>query len=267
MGADETTHRNQLSYQEVLTALPAYAQGTLDPQQHAAVDTYLNCQVDLFRQLDRVEAGQLPAAAKAITVPMRQSHPAHKQSSSTVAFAQVMEGYLSTHQLPDNPLLMRKAPQRITDQRTGQRFIVPGVTLPDRAETGNIHKVNIQLSGRIHCCGDIGASCRRRHDLDRLVSTAPATTVSGGRKCLSRQGPTVTANQPRLIDTFGLTPPTTAWLTSESQPHTPLGTLFIDDQQGHLKRSSNSPPYSPTRSINSGSSIRVPTGIGLPRLW
>ena len=80
----------------MLAALPAYAQGTLDPQQQAAVDAYLNRQVDLFRQLDTVEAGQLPAAAKSNTFPRRQSRQAHQQSASTVAFAQVMEGYLST---------------------------------------------------------------------------------------------------------------------------------------------------------------------------
>ena len=96
MGAQETTHRNQLSYQDVLAALPAYAQGILDPQQQAAVDAYLNRQVDLFRQLDTVEAGQLPAAAKSNTSSRRQSRQAHQQSSSTGAFAQVMEGYLST---------------------------------------------------------------------------------------------------------------------------------------------------------------------------
>ncbi|MCB0064332.1 MAG: anti-sigma factor, partial [Caldilineaceae bacterium] len=52
------------------------------------------------------------------------------------SFAQVMEGYASTQQLSDNPLLMRKAPQAYVDQQTGQRFVVPrrGTLGPPTAE-------------------------------------------------------------------------------------------------------------------------------------
>lgn len=235
MDAQETTHRNQLSYQEVLAALPAYAQGTLDPQQHAAVDAYLNRQVDLFRQLDTVEATRLPAA-KSTIFPMRQSRQAHKQLSSTVALAQVMEGYLSTQQLPDNPLLMRKAPQRITDQRTGQRFIVPRRNAAQSSRNGKYpygeqptRWANPLLWGILALAAVAAMTLIGLYQLrlQQLLAAAESALVA-------RQGPTIIANQPRLIDTFGLTPPTTAWLTSESQPRTPLGTLFIDDQQGVL---------------------------------
>ena len=217
MGAQETTHRNQLSYQDVLAALPAYAQGILDPQQHAAVDAYLNRQVDLFRQLDTAEAGQLPAA-KSIPFTMGQNSQAPKQSASTGAFAQVMEGYLSTQHLPDNPLLMRKAPQRITDQRTGQRFIVPRRNTTQSIRNGKYPHgdqptqwTNPLLWGILALAAVAAMTLIGLYQLRLQQQLAAAESALA-----ARQTPIITANQGHLIDSFGLTPPTTAWLTNES---------------------------------------------------
>jgi len=112
-----------LTYHEVLAALPAYATGILQVERQAAVDAYLQRQIALFQRLDELES----AAGREETIdpdknpPDQNDQPIHKAD----AFAQLMEGENQEQQLHNNPLLMRNAPQTYTDQRTGQRFVVP----------------------------------------------------------------------------------------------------------------------------------------------
>ncbi|MEZ4622135.1 MAG: anti-sigma factor [Caldilineaceae bacterium] len=101
-----------MEYHEVMAALPAYAAGILDGDMQAAVDSYLQRQITLFRRLDELEA----AAGKSND---------DRAAGAATAFSQVMEGQAPAQQIPGNPLLMRNAPQAYVDPKSGQRFVVP----------------------------------------------------------------------------------------------------------------------------------------------
>lgn len=107
----------ELTYHEVLTALPAYVTGILRSERQAAIDDYLQRQIALFRHLDELEA--------AAALDEQAEKTDGRAQQPTDAFAQMMEGESGTQQLANNPLLMRNAPQTYTDRRTGQRFVVP----------------------------------------------------------------------------------------------------------------------------------------------
>lgn len=241
MVANKAEQRKQMSYQEVWAALPAYAQGTLDPQQQAAVDAYLNRQVDLFRQLDMVEAEQAYAAINSAPLSAPQTAPQssseQRQLQDAVAFAQVMEGYTPPQALPGNPLLMRKAPQRITDHRTGQRFIVPRQSSAQsqmnlsRYPQGEqpIVWANHLLWGVLALAAVVAMILIGSYQLHLQQQLTAAENALA-----ARQRATLVTSQPRVVDLFDATPPITVWLMSDSQPISPLGTLFIDGQQGLL---------------------------------
>ncbi len=141
----------ELGYHEALALLPAYAAGQLDAPAKAAVDAYLQRQIALFQQLDQLETteGQNRDAreitegqnrdAREITEGQNRdaretSEPTPRHVHRTAAqaapadeapFTRVMEGQVTTDQLPGNPLLMRTAPQAYVDQQSGQRYVVP----------------------------------------------------------------------------------------------------------------------------------------------
>ncbi|MCB0123605.1 MAG: anti-sigma factor [Caldilineaceae bacterium] len=118
----------ELTYQEVMALLPGYAAGLLNNERQAAVDQHLQRQIALFQHLDELEraAGVAPpapndrAADGAPSAVNDRAQPRHGTS-----YAQVMEGERPSHELSNNPFMMRNAPQSYTDRRTGQRFVVP----------------------------------------------------------------------------------------------------------------------------------------------
>lgn len=234
MVANETGQRHQMSYQEVVAALPAYAQGTLDPQTQAVVDRYLKHHVDLFCQLDQLEAASPRTKTRISNFSAEQARGAQSYVEDPVAFAQVMEGYASTQQLPDNPLLMRKAPQRITDPRTGQRFIVPRRQRAQNTAAGKYPQGeqpqgwgNNLLWGLLAFAAVAALALVGSYQL-RLQQQLAAAKVA-----LSMQSP---PGAPALqqLNYLSITPPTTVWLTTASQNNGPLGTLFLEGQAGML---------------------------------
>ena len=121
----------ELSYHEVMAALPAYATNILNVEKRTAVEAYLQRQIALFQRLDELEeaAGVVEAA------PAGSQTQGRRSLADEEPFAQVMEGRTGNQQMPDNPLLMRKSPRTYTDRRTGQRFVIPrrGTLQPESA--------------------------------------------------------------------------------------------------------------------------------------
>lgn len=115
----------ELGYHEALALLPAYAAGQLGNAGQAAVDDYLQRQIALFRRLDELE--EAAGGTKTTTAATASTATQHMEFAQSVPddnrFARVMEGQSAPE--PDNPLLMRTAPQAYVDEETGQRYIVP----------------------------------------------------------------------------------------------------------------------------------------------
>ncbi len=236
MVANETNQRHQMSYQEVVAALPAYAQGALDPQTQAVVDSYLNHHVDLFCQLDQLEAGGPRTNTRVSNFSAQQLRSTQRQPQNSVAFAQVMEGYASTQQLPDNPLLMRNAPQRITDHRTGQRFIVPRRQRAPNTAAGKYPQgEQTQGWGTNLLWGLLALAAVAALTLVGIYQLRLQRQLAATKLALTTQQQPPPSTPPRQpLNLLGITPPTTAWLTIDSQNNAPLGTLFIDGQTGML---------------------------------
>jgi len=216
MVAHEGNDCQEFSYQEVIAALPAYAQGQLATKERAAVDAYLNRQVDLFRRLDSVETAQ--SAGHKAPKPhqgSKQTRMRFREFESTTAFAQVMEGYASPQALPDNPLLMRKAPQRITDQRTGQRFIIP-------------RRNRALAQGHGYPQPERATPWSTRLSWGLLALAAVVAMILIGLHQLRLQQQLADYQRRAALATF---PTTTGWLTTAAHKTAPLGALFITERQ------------------------------------
>lgn len=231
MVAYEGNDSHELSYQDVLAVLPAYAQGQLGAKQRAAVDAYLNRHVDLFQRLDVVETAQHATIPPAKALHRKHARANFREFESTVAFAQVMEGHASTQALPDNPLLMRKAPQRITDQRTGQRFIVPrrareqGGSYPQSARPTKWS--NGLVWGTLALAAVVAMILIGLHQvrLQQQLATAEQQLAAYQQAAVS---PTLAPS------TSALTAATTVWLTTAGPSASPLGAFFITKTQATL---------------------------------
>jgi len=116
----------EMDYQEVLAALPAYATKILNEEKRAAVDAYLQRQIALFQRLDALEeATEQPASPAALPAATSESQQPAQEADGDEPFTRVMEGHAERQQLQENPLLMRKSPRSYRDSRTGQRFVIP----------------------------------------------------------------------------------------------------------------------------------------------
>lgn len=134
---------------------------------------------------------------------------------------------------------MRNAPQRITDQRTGRRVIVPRRSHQRQKSTTGKYPQDEQQLGWANpllwgLCRPLAAVAAiiliGLHQLRLQQHLSEAESALAAHK-----PPPITApDQTHLIARLGTTPPLTAWLTSASQPMAPIGTLLIDGQQGLL---------------------------------
>lgn len=224
MVAYEGNDGHELSYQDVLAVLPAYAQGQLGAKQRAAVDAYLNRHVDLFQRLDVVETAQHATIPPAKASHRKPPRPNFREFESTVAFAQVMEGHASTQALPDNPLLMRKAPQRITDQRTGQRFIVPRRNLAQGGSYPHSERPTKWSNGLVW--GILALAAVVAMILIGLHQVRLQQQLAAYQQAA--------ALPPLAPSTSALTPATTVWLTTAGPSASPQGALFIAETQATL---------------------------------